>query len=44
MAQDDEEHIGFITSRGLYYYRIVSFDLKNIIATYQRMVNKMFQQ
>ena len=42
MASEDEEKIAFITDRGTYYYKVMLFGLKNIRATYQRMVNKVF--
>ncbi|XP_031253684.1 uncharacterized protein K02A2.6-like [Pistacia vera] len=42
MYQPDEEHTSFITNRGIYYYRVMSFVLKNVGSTYQRLVNKMF--
>ncbi|XP_022891607.1 uncharacterized protein LOC111406405 [Olea europaea var. sylvestris] len=38
----DEENTSFITDRGLYYYKMMSFELKNTGATYQRLVNKIF--
>ena len=33
----------FITSHGLYCHNVMPFGLKNLEATYQRMVTKMFQ-
>ncbi|XP_024019781.1 uncharacterized protein LOC112091140 [Morus notabilis] len=44
MHPADEEHTSFITDRGLYCYKVMSFGLKNARATYQRLVNKMFAQ
>ena len=43
MYKLDEEHTSFITDRGLYYYKVMSFDLKNAGATYQRLVNEMLK-
>ena len=42
MHEPNEEHTSFITDHGLYYYRAMPFGLKNIGATYQRLVNMMF--
>ncbi|XP_008236711.1 PREDICTED: uncharacterized protein LOC103335479 [Prunus mume] len=36
------EHKTFITDRGLYYYNVTPFGLKNVGATYQRLVNRIF--
>ena len=44
MADEDQEKTAFITSQGLYCYKVMPFGLKNAGATYQRMVNKMFSQ
>ena len=44
MAEDDQEKTTFITSQGLYYYRVMPFGLKNAGATYQRLVNQMFSK
>ena len=43
MAPEDEERTAFITERGLYCYKVMPFGLKNVGATYQRLVNKIFQ-
>ena len=42
MAKEDEEKTTFITSQGMYCYKVMSFGLKNVGATYQRLVNKVF--
>ncbi|CAA0826502.1 Unknown protein, partial [Striga hermonthica] len=42
MHPDDAEHTSFYSARGLYYYVMMTFGLKNAGATYQRLVNKMF--
>ena len=38
----DQKKISFITSQGLFCYKVMSFNLKNAGATYQRLVNHMF--
>jgi hypothetical protein len=43
MEEADQEKIAFITDRGLYCYKMMPFGLKNVGATYQRLVNRMFQ-
>ena len=44
MAEEDQEKTAFVTSQGLYYYRVMLFGLKNDGATYQRLVNEMFKK
>ena len=44
MAEEDQEKIAFITSQGLYCYKVMHFELKNAGATYQRLVNKIFSK
>ena len=44
MAEEDQEKIAFITSQGLYCYRVMPFSLKNVGAMYQRLVNQMFSK
>ena len=43
MDPTDEEKTTFITSQGLYCYKVMPFGLKNAGATYQRLV-KMFHE
>ena len=38
----DQENIAFITPRDIFCYRVMPFGLKNVGATYQRMITKMF--
>jgi hypothetical protein len=44
MDEADQEKTSFITDRGLYFYKMMPFGLKNVSATYQRLVKKMFQR
>ena len=44
MAEENQEKITFITSQGLYCYKVMPFGLKNAGATYQRLDNKMFSK
>lgn len=43
MAPKGQPHTAFITSQGVYCYKVMPFGLKNAGATYQRLVNKIFQ-
>ena len=38
----DQEKTSFVTSQDLFCYKVMSFGLKNVDATYQRLMNKMF--
>ena len=44
MDPRDQEKTSFVTGKENYYYRVMPFRLKNAGATYQRLVNKMFQK
>ena len=44
MDPDDQENTSFVTGQGTYCYRVMPFGLKNARATYQRLVNRMFQK
>ena len=44
MDSDDQEKTSFVTGQGTYCYRVMPFGLKNAEATYQRLVNRMFQK
>lgn len=44
MHPGDKEMIYFITERGIYYYKVMPFGLKNAGLTYQRLMNKMFSK
>ena len=39
MKEEDQEKTAFVTNQGLYCYKVMPFELKNIGATYQRLVN-----
>ena len=34
MNKEDQEKMAFITNQGLYYYKVMSFGLKNAMVTY----------
>ena len=44
MHEADQEKTSFVTSQGLFCYKVMPFGLKNAGATYQRLMNKMFVQ
>ena len=44
MDPSDQEKTSFVTARGTYCYRVMPFGQKNAGATYQRLVNRMFQK
>jgi len=43
MAAEDQEKTSFVIDTGLYCYTMMPFGLKNAGATYQRLVNKIFE-
>ena len=44
MHGPDEDNTTFHTDRGLYYCTVMPFFLKNVGATYQRLVNQMLAE
>ena len=44
MDPNNREKTSFVTWQGTYCYRVMPFGLKNARATYQRLVNRMFQK
>ncbi|GKE66639.1 reverse transcriptase domain-containing protein [Tanacetum coccineum] len=44
MVKEDEEKTAFITSQGIFYYFKMPFGLRNVRATYQRLVDKAFHK
>ncbi|CAL2278333.1 unnamed protein product [Prunus armeniaca] len=44
MHKDDKAKTSFIIKRGTYCYKVMPFELKNAGATYQRLVNKIFEE
>ena len=43
LCPKDQEKMTFITNHGLHCYKVMPFGLKNVGATYQRLVNKLFE-
>ena len=43
MYTPNAEKTVFISPHGLFFYNVMSFGLKNVGATYQRLVTKMFK-
>ena len=44
LDEPDQEKTSFVTSQGLFCYKVLPFGLKNTWVTYQRLVNKIFAQ
>ena len=42
MVSEDEKHTAFTTDKGIYFYKVMPFGLKNTELTYQ-WLNKMFK-
>ena len=42
MDESDQEKTSFVTSQGLFCYKVMPFGLKNAGAMYQRLINIMF--
>ena len=43
MDEANQEKTSFVTSQGLFCYEVMPFGLKNVGATYQRLVNHIFR-
>ena len=43
MGETNQEKTSFVTSQGLFCYKVMPFELKNARATYQRLVSHMFR-
>ena len=43
MDETNQKKTSFITSQGLFCYKVIPFGLKNAGATYQKLVNHMFR-
>ena len=43
MASEDEQYTAVIIDKGIYCYKVMPFGLKNVGATYQWLVNKVFK-
>ena len=44
LDEANQEKTLFVTSQGLFYYKVMPFGLKKMRSTYQRLVNKIFAQ
>ena len=44
MDPNDQEKTSFVIGQGTYCYQVMPFGLKNVGATYQMLVNRMFQK
>ena len=41
LQESNQEKTSFVTSQGLFFYKVMPFKLKNTGTTYQRLVNKI---
>lgn len=44
MYKSNKEKMTFMAEQANYQYKVLSFDLKNVGATYQRMMNKVLKE
>jgi len=44
MAEEDKQKTAFMTELGNYYFNVMPFGLRNVRATYQRMMNKVYDK
>ncbi|KAA3479599.1 RNA-directed DNA polymerase-like protein [Gossypium australe] len=44
MVLEDQNKTTFVTDEGLFCFRVMPFGLKNVGATYQQLVNKIFKE
>ncbi|XP_074570551.1 uncharacterized protein LOC141827208 [Curcuma longa] len=44
LAPEDQEKVSFVTSDGTFCYTVMPFGLKNVGATYQRLMDRVFEQ
>ncbi|XP_042437098.1 uncharacterized protein LOC122023071 [Zingiber officinale] len=44
LAVEDQEKVSFITADGTFCYTVMPFGLRNVGATYQRMMDKIFRE
>lgn len=43
MPKEEEEKTAFITEQGMFYFKVVPFDLWNTEATFPRLMDRSFQ-
>jgi hypothetical protein len=44
IAEEDKMKTAFMTESGNYYYNVMPFGLRNAGATYQRMMNRVYDK